>query len=60
LLPEPNPVIAPSFGLVVIITLFADASKVVTVFPKASWAAIVLVPVKTVPLICGLVKLKKN
>ena len=38
-----------------IVTLFAEASKFVTVFPYTSWAVKVFVPVKAMPSVCGLV-----
>ncbi|CAM3491885.1 hypothetical protein AQEC111735_12085 [Aquirufa ecclesiirivi] len=54
-----KPVIAP-VKLVVTVILFPEALKLVTVFPYASSAVKVFVPVKAEPFICGLVKLTAN
>ncbi|CAM3492467.1 hypothetical protein AQEC111735_12105 [Aquirufa ecclesiirivi] len=57
--PPANPETVP-LKLVVTVTLFCEASNEVKVFPYASCAVTVLVPVKAVPLICGLAKLTAN
>ncbi|CAM3494489.1 hypothetical protein AQEC111735_12195 [Aquirufa ecclesiirivi] len=44
----------------VTVTLFVLALNPVTVFPYASCAVKVFVPVKAVPFVCGLVKLTAN
>ncbi|CAM3922705.1 hypothetical protein AQAU111925_13480 [Aquirufa aurantiipilula] len=54
-----NPDIAP-VKVVLTVIVFAAALKLVTVFPYASCAVKVFVPVKAVPLTCGLVKLTAN
>jgi len=53
LFPDPRPLRAPSLGADESVTLFAEASKLVIVFPKASFAVIVFVPVNAAPLACG-------
>src|SRR5262249_48796623 len=60
LLPPARPEIVPLNGaLAAIVTLLAEASKLV-VFPNASCATNVFAPVKTAPLLCGLVRLNAN
>ncbi|CAM4371253.1 hypothetical protein AQBE111736_13730 [Aquirufa beregesia] len=57
--PEPNPLMVP-VNVLVTVTLLVLAAKVVTVLPYASCAVKVFVPVKAVPLVCGLAKLATN
>jgi hypothetical protein len=57
--PLPNPLTVP-IKLVVTVMLLPEASNPVTVFPYASCAVKVFVPVKAVPFVCGLVKLTAN
>ncbi|CAM3431043.1 hypothetical protein AQEC111735_09080 [Aquirufa ecclesiirivi] len=57
--PDPKPLTVPPKELVTV-TLFVLALNPVTVFPYASCAVKVFVPVKAVPFVCGLVKLTAN
>ncbi|CAM3492593.1 hypothetical protein AQEC111735_12110 [Aquirufa ecclesiirivi] len=50
--PPDNPEITP-VKLVVAVMLSVEALKLVTVFPYASCAVMVFVPVKATPLVCG-------
>jgi hypothetical protein len=57
--PEPSPVTVPPSEFVTV-TLSEDALNPVTVFPQASCAVSVFVPVNAVPFACGLASDQAN